>query len=867
MSNPIAATEKLQAQPSTNGHKQHQNGQYQARGFSDSLHIEKLKTVFEKVGGSEHQVVTENTTTSDDGVAPGTQKLSVEGMTAWMRQLITPGWTCLWIKNFMAALEGTSTNLAGYFDDPAKLVQAALKYSGKSFGIYVSANPVKADHIPAKATNCVTRYAKPPDESAIACRRRLVIDVDPCRDGICCATAAEKKAALERAKSVREYLDAQGWPEPLVMDSGNGVQIAYRINLPVNDGHLVHNVLKAIGPRFNDSAVHIDTKLGPAKQLIRCVGTMNCKGENTPQRPHRPSCLLSAPAGKLELVPQALLEKVISHTPQASCVPAVRAVPVPPAPADARPADLDLIKHYLDKMAPAIQGKDGSTAAIKAARAIVVGFDIPWNSDDAWTLFQHYNARCVPPWNLADGHECQDLRRKLQEAHGYALANGHDRGYLRRDPQAQSRHFEPLVGQLFPYAIPDYDWMASDTPELVLDNPPVPFAFGLWMFNIWQKRHKDVLVPEILAKVARWGANAPRHWRQQYLKEMQAAMQECPSLRAVAPCGEACPFHGMKKPHKHYKLDDAVSAGIFDDFEDENGKHVIAGVKRAEYRNTGKIYHGYWPALVFGTAKPMGLTPRQIKLLMTITRELTRVSERPNGEKDAKGRKVFAKVPSDRPDRAQVIRGNKVHNSGYTARMIVCPILDKDKSYVGFCGNLRRHRGRGYKIGDWAVRAGYAVSIADVKALMADLAVLATTFELTVVGRHHKSRSWYTLDQLRDFLDSGWGVRRINETLMRIYGPEDFLTLWRYRFAERLGFRWIPGGEGCPFKIEDEILGPVNNSHELLAWLKENHVTREEFCHRAKIARKTLYRRLRRSATSRRVFWEKVNRAIQEWGT
>jgi hypothetical protein len=148
---------------------------------------------------------------------------------------------------------------------------------------------------------------------------------------------------------------------------------------------------------------------------MRLPGTWNCKGKSTDERPHRLAHMVSAPR-KLKLVTQELLEKVVAEKVQAEA---------PSAPAAGPNTDVNIAqaKKYLDKMEPAARtSSDGSSKAILAARAIVVGFDVPWDSEAAWQLLQHYNARCKPPWNLADKSQSDDLRRKLREVHDYAAA-------------------------------------------------------------------------------------------------------------------------------------------------------------------------------------------------------------------------------------------------------------------------------------------------------------------------------------------------------------------------------------------------------------------------------------------------------------
>ena len=87
----------------------------------------------------------------------------------------------------------------------------------------------------------------------------------------------------------------------------------------------------------------------------------------------------------------------------------------------------------------------------------------------------------------------------------------------------------------------------------------------------------------------------------------------------------------------------------------------------------GKIYKGYWPALIFGTSKPVGLTPRQAMLLTNIVRETTRLKDRPTGKPDAKGKLVYYKPHSDRPDRAEIFVNGLVYNSAYVAAASSAP--------------------------------------------------------------------------------------------------------------------------------------------------------------------------------------------------
>src|SRR5262249_30592004 len=112
-------------------------------------------------------------------------------------------------------------------------VQSAAEWadglSGKVQGVYVTLNPIN----PHLLNRC--RSAKAAD---VLKRRWLPIDLDPVRPTNTSATDAEKAAALDRAIAICAYLTNQEWPEPVVMDSGNGYWLLYAVDLPTEDGGL-----------------------------------------------------------------------------------------------------------------------------------------------------------------------------------------------------------------------------------------------------------------------------------------------------------------------------------------------------------------------------------------------------------------------------------------------------------------------------------------------------------------------------------------------------------------------------------------------------------------------------------------------------
>lgn len=182
--------------------------------------------------------------------------------------------------------------VSGYFDDWDKLADAALGIQAR--GVYVTLNPVNPALL-ARANNRV-RDMKAGEaatsDSDIGARRWLPIDCDSVRPSGISATDAEHDLALARAREIRAYLQAQGWPEPLLADSGNGAHLLYRVELPADDGGLVEKALAALAFRFTDELVVVDQKNFNPARIWKLYGTLAAKGDPTPERPHRLSRLV-----------------------------------------------------------------------------------------------------------------------------------------------------------------------------------------------------------------------------------------------------------------------------------------------------------------------------------------------------------------------------------------------------------------------------------------------------------------------------------------------------------------------------------------------------------------------------------------------
>jgi hypothetical protein len=91
------------------------------------------------------------------------------------------------------------------------------------------------------------------------------------------------------------HLAEQGWPEPVLADSGNGGHLLYRVDLPANDGG------SSIGSArlaffFEDGQVNVDRTVFNPGRIWKLYGTVARKGTT------RPCDRTGAPAGDARLL-------------------------------------------------------------------------------------------------------------------------------------------------------------------------------------------------------------------------------------------------------------------------------------------------------------------------------------------------------------------------------------------------------------------------------------------------------------------------------------------------------------------------------------------------------------------------------------
>lgn len=261
---------------------------------------------------------------------------------------------------------GRDVTLSGFFTDPSKAATAIAHSCAGMIGIYTTLNPVR----PELYYRCADRIAPAKkggttSDHNVVRRTRLLIDIDGVPVAGISASDLEHQAALDLAVEIETDLMRRGWPQPLRGDSGNGAHLDFAIDLPADDDalKLVDRVLSAAqsrwGTTMGDVTLKIDTTNKNAARITKIFGTPARKGDDRPERPHRMSRILAAPAA-LEVVTREQLEAFAQEFAPREPERAERRAP---SASNARPLQTLDVQEWLSRHGISVRGQSPWTGS------------------------------------------------------------------------------------------------------------------------------------------------------------------------------------------------------------------------------------------------------------------------------------------------------------------------------------------------------------------------------------------------------------------------------------------------------------------------------------------------------------------------
>lgn len=161
----------------------------------------------------------------------------------------------------------------------------AIQLNEEGYNIYFVMNSIKATF----SGNSVA-------DDDIDHRDLLLIDIDRANTSKEPANQEELEAAEILSQKISNYLNENGWGDPIKMLSGNGYHLYYILNKLTNDGihtALIKNLLKELGNKFNNDVVKVDTVVYNASRITKVPGTIAFKGTASEERPYRMAKVLT----------------------------------------------------------------------------------------------------------------------------------------------------------------------------------------------------------------------------------------------------------------------------------------------------------------------------------------------------------------------------------------------------------------------------------------------------------------------------------------------------------------------------------------------------------------------------------------------
>lgn len=205
---------------------------------------------------------------------------------------------------------------SGYFQDADTIISELKGY--EHCNIYWTLNDIDESCSSRLQRNKMMYKTKEStSDRDITGYRFILCDIDCERPAGVASSDEEFEYAKKKANEVYAFLRQENFSEPIVICSGSGVHLLYRVKLQNTPERqkLVKDFLDTLGMLFSDDKVHIDGVVGNLSRISRMPYFMNRKGCNTEQRPHRMAYIVKAPDVLKKTAPE-YIERITALLPQ-----------------------------------------------------------------------------------------------------------------------------------------------------------------------------------------------------------------------------------------------------------------------------------------------------------------------------------------------------------------------------------------------------------------------------------------------------------------------------------------------------------------------------------------------------------------------
>jgi hypothetical protein len=205
-----------------------------------------------------------------------TKQEQVNSIRSFLRRIFSTG-DAIEIRGLGAPGKGTMRLLTTDFSLAANV---ASKMSEWSADVYFTLNPIRPTSKYADRATWNWPYVNAvftAGDKDIDTRNIYLVDVDPVRPSGTAATAEQRDSAMKVATTIRQALTERGWPEPIVIDSGNGTHLLFKGDRCAPGGEILRHALKFLKSTFSTTAAEVDHSVHNAARISRLPFTMNKK--------------------------------------------------------------------------------------------------------------------------------------------------------------------------------------------------------------------------------------------------------------------------------------------------------------------------------------------------------------------------------------------------------------------------------------------------------------------------------------------------------------------------------------------------------------------------------------------------------------
>lgn len=202
--------------------------------------------------------------------------------------------------------------MVGYYDNFIKLSSDLKYYIGK-YNIYFTINQINEDLI-ERSYNKLIKSNNTISDKDITRYKYILIDLNPIRVAGISSTDEEKGYAKKIVDKIVCFLQNGGLPKPTIASSGNGYNILIDVDIENTKENVdtIKSFLNELSMEFSDDKVDVDRTTYNPSSICILYGTIACKGENMPKRPHRQARIISS-RSEGEKVTISQITKIVSN--------------------------------------------------------------------------------------------------------------------------------------------------------------------------------------------------------------------------------------------------------------------------------------------------------------------------------------------------------------------------------------------------------------------------------------------------------------------------------------------------------------------------------------------------------------------------